>query len=163
MNSAVKVALDLGVSEGDVEQALGTFVLAFGRGEHVSVDGKEFTIFLAKNPASFNSNLKEVGADSAYENLIFILNDRIPDGRDVSWIYDVGAGLLRTACAGKKVYVFGDRVEDMEIRLGYADVTEVTTLGADYFDSLPDGSYVVLPNYSAMLEFREVVLGRDIL
>ena len=65
----------------------------------------------------------------SYEAVLCILNDKIPDGRDVSWVYDIEPELLVKACSGKKVYVSGTRSLDMQIRLAYAGVNEVVNLG----------------------------------
>jgi hypothetical protein len=84
-----------------------------------------------------------------------VLNDRIPDGRDVSWIWDVDFEML-----GKRsVLVSGDRAYDLALRLKYAGVkSQVVPLDcgarqADY----------ILATYTAMLEVRKILTGRRIL
>ena len=121
---------------------------------------------------SLNQNLKvAIKGDFDYDSVLYVLNDNIPDGADVSWIYDVHTGLINMASRNKKIYVSGIRALDMAVRLRYAavDVTEenikekvsdiLLRIGAE--DSCKD--VLVLPNYSAMLSFRKHVLGKSIL
>ena len=44
---------------------------------------------LAKNPAGANANIDTLLLHSGPLHLCVLLNDRIADGRDVSWIWDV--------------------------------------------------------------------------
>jgi len=175
VNASVLLCDRLGLSAEEIKKALKSFEPAFGRGEVLSKDSQEFYVFLAKNPASFNNNLQMLLEDPFFqgrEGLLFILNDNIPDGRDVSWIYDIEPDLLFKVCAGKSVYVSGTRNLDMQIRLNYAGVMHVKNLGnlvdpgglaPSLLDQVLEKQVVVLPNYSAMLEFRKLLTGKDIL
>jgi len=49
---------------------------------------------------------------------LLVLNDRIPDGRDVSWIWDVDFENFTSNF--ENITVAGDRVFDMGLRLKYA-------------------------------------------
>ena len=100
-----------------------------------------------------------------------MLNDNIPDGRDVSWIYDISPDKIKDACEGKEIYVSGTRALDMAVRLSYAGVNTRTenisenlssSISRLYSDSR-DASVTILPNYTAMLETREILIGRKIL
>jgi lipid II isoglutaminyl synthase (glutamine-hydrolysing) len=176
LNAAVHASVLLGISLQKSLEAVEDFVFAWGRGEQFNKYGIDWRIMLAKNPASFNSNLAEIIADSdslsEFTTLLFILNDNIPDGRDVSWIYDIAPEKLVQACGHKQIYVSGKRAYDMAVRLMYAGVEvsaqqvhpSLQTLVATLKTELRAGAKVlVLPNYSAMLHFRKIVLGRNIL
>lgn len=169
VNSAVLVAKELGLSSSQIDQGLQSFEPAFGRGEILSKFGKTFYIFLAKNPASFNNNLNLLNGDfPEFDSVLFLLNDKIPDGRDVSWIYDVDPGLLREVCTNRKVFVGGSRSLDMMVRLNYTGVTNIVGgLSPSYmkssFSKMKVERIVVLPNYSAMLEFRKALTGKGVL
>ncbi len=167
VNAAVTAASELGVDRQKIPDYLKNFEPAFGRGERVAKFGKEFYIFLAKNPASLNNNLKMLFKEKiGYDSLLFILNDKIPDGRDVSWIYDIEPDFLRRICEGHNVYVSGTRFLDMQIRLDYAGVDsaeQVFDLNRENLVELKGQRIMVLPNYSAMLEFRQLITGSDIL
>ena len=172
VGASVKAAEVLGVERSSSLASLENFEAAYGRGELISYRGLEFTIFLAKNPASFNHNLELLitAKDYVCDSLFFVLNDKIPDGRDVSWIYDVRADGLYSACKGKKIYVSGDRGLDMAIRLKYAGVKlqdysiqDNTKNAIKTMLRNKSSKVLVLPNYSAMLDFRKLVTGRNIL
>ncbi len=183
VNAGVLVAEGLGLDLEKIKASLADFEPAFGRGEVIKYGNSRFLVFLAKNPASFNNNLKMLLQDSLISQLptsqspqqalLFILNDNIPDGRDVSWIYDVEPDLLQKVCDGRKVYVAGSRCLDMQIRLFYAGIPCISTgsssvgvlepLDISALQGIPEKEIVVLPNYSAMLEFRKLVTGNDIL
>jgi len=143
----------LGVAEIlHLKANLVNFHPAFGRQEEIG----NIKIFLSKNPAGFNQSLRTVLALGA-KNLLLVLNDRIPDGRDVSWIWDVDFEMIPK---GVSVRVSGDRVYDLAIRLKYAGIK------ATIFENLEkalEGPLFVLPTYSAMLEVRQILKGRKIL
>jgi len=170
VNAAVLTATQLGLDIEKITASLASFSPAFGRGEVISYKNTDFYLFLAKNPASFNNNLELLVVNEvSAEAVVFILNDNIPDGRDVSWIYDIDSHLLKDACFNKKVFVSGNRALDMEIRLFYAGIPEVTLLPSlnetslENLIHLQSEKIAVLPNYSAMLDFRKLVTGRNIL
>jgi len=169
VNSAVLVSKEIGLNPSQIKQGLQSFVPAFGRGEIIKEFGKTFYIFLAKNPASFNNNLSLLKSDCLnFDSVLFLLNDKIPDGRDVSWIYDIEPNYLNDVCANKKVYIGGTRSVDMNVRLNYAQVTDIVNdFGSQFskkaLSEMQGNTIVVLPNYSAMLELRKVLTGRSIL
>lgn len=136
---------------------LTSFVPAFGRQEEFTVKGKKIKVFLSKNPTGFNASLRtaiEMGA----ENFLFVLNDRIPDGRDVSWIWDVDFEMLPKTAA---ITVSGDRVHDLSLRMKYADLKMV--IEPDLQKAVAGKDLYILATYSAMLEVRKILTGRKIL
>ena len=76
----------------DVEktkQALEKFVLNNGRQEKLVIAGCDTTINLAKNPTGANVSLRLVNEDNEEKDVLFVLNDNLADGKDVSRIYDI--------------------------------------------------------------------------
>lgn len=172
VNCALIVARELGISAEVARESLATFSQAFGRGECVSYRKQLYKVYLAKNPESLNQNLNMLLEDGGdYDACLFVLNDNIPDGRDVSWIYDVSPNLLRKVCVGKHVYVSGTRALDLAIRLDYAGINppkkhinpSILKTVNYIADNLHGKTVATLPNYSAMLNLRKVLLGRKIL
>jgi len=145
---------------------------AFGRGEEITFKNCQVSILLAKNPASFNANLSLVVAEKPQKEFtpIFILNDNIPDGRDVSWIYDIDSALLQKVCkkARDLVFITGTRAWDFSLRLVLAGTSPDSLVVDTEIDTVLNkatskGGYVtVFPTYSAMLETRKFLLGRKI-
>ena len=70
----------------DAKEALATFKLDNGRCEEIEVKGSKTLINLAKNPTGANVSLRILNEDSDEKDLLFVLNDNIADGFDVSWI-----------------------------------------------------------------------------
>jgi UDP-N-acetylmuramyl tripeptide synthase len=99
------------------------------------------------------------------------LNDLIPDGHDVSWIYDTNQELIFKVCANKEVFVSGLRNYDMAIRIGYAGVAVKESNTTSNINNVVKQicaqneitNVLVLPNYSAMLQVRKILVGRKIL
>ncbi len=94
----------------------------FGRGERIQAEGRTIRLLLAKNPTSFNEVLRTLFSDSVPRHILFVLNNNIADGRDISWIWDVDfercVGQVRT------LVVAGDRALDLALRLKYAGIAE---------------------------------------
>jgi len=164
--AAVAAASCAGVPVDVMQAALREARPSFGRLEQVDVDGVKLRMMLAKNPAGFNEVLRasrELGEGRCF---LIAINDRLADGRDVSWLWDVDFELLRDA---EWIVVSGDRALDMTVRLKYAGVSEdavvvAPTPGAalDELDTRAQrGQEVfVLPTYTAMLELRAELAAR---
>lgn len=147
--------------------ALRDFTPAFGRMERTVIDDRPAILLLAKNPTGFNEVLRTAIQFGKAHTFLIALNDRIADGQDVSWIWDVDFEQLKGAA--RHIVLSGDRALDLRVRLKYAelpdDQIEVVT---DWRDALeraaqatPAGETVfILPTYTAMLELR-AVLTRD--
>ena len=73
---------------------------AFGRAETVELGGRPTSILLVKNPAGANEVLRTLALEGGGLDLFGVLNDRIADGRDVSWVWDADWELLAAAPCG---------------------------------------------------------------
>jgi UDP-N-acetylmuramyl tripeptide synthase len=147
------------------------FTPAFGRQEEIIYKGRKIFILLSKNPAGFNQSIQTVSemTNNKKANFMIVLNNRIPDGLDVSWIWDVDfKPILDTA---KNIIVSGDRVYDLNLRLIYENsknniVTfeNLTKAIEAIIKITKEGERIyILPTYSAMLEVRKILLGRKIM
>lgn len=170
VNAAVYTSLLLGLTEDEVNAGLPSFEYAYGRGELIEKGNVLFKILLAKNPASFNYNLDAVITEEIEGDvLFFILNDNIPDGRDVSWIYDIDSFLLKKVCEDRKIVISGTRYLDMAVRLKYVGAKIDEELLFSEVDIALNKIQqiakpcIVFPNYSAMLNLRKHLTGKDIL
>jgi UDP-N-acetylmuramyl tripeptide synthase len=178
---AVAAALSFGVPLDTVKRGLEAFTAAFGRIERVAVPGeggRSLLMALVKNPVGFNEILRMLfplaGAEGEeYEpprHLLIIINDLIADGRDVSWLWDVDFEVLTMSPQPLgRVQVSGIRAADMAVRLKYAGIEpEMVSVdesqGAaldEAVTALPPGQTLyVLPTYTAMLAFREMLHER---
>lgn len=166
--AAVLLARSLNLEDVQISRALKKFSPAFGRQEKLNVEGKKVQLFLSKNPTSFNESLKTI-TDLGAKNIVIVLNDRIPDGKDVSWIWDTNLGPFKKL---SRIYLSGDRVWDITLRTKYAlgnlkNVQAFESLGLTLSKALKETpknqTLFVLPTYSAMLEVRKILTGRKIL
>ncbi|MDO8269943.1 MAG: MurT ligase domain-containing protein [Candidatus Levybacteria bacterium] len=147
-------------------ETLKNFVPAFGRQEVIEIDNKKIMILLSKNPTGLNESI-EVCLTNKSSTILLLLNDRIPDGRDISWIWDVDFEKLKNSNA--KIYVSGDRAYDMANRLFFEGIAhEVFEKYEDAYkaaikNTLSAKTLTILPTYSAMLEVRRLISGKAIL
>lgn len=156
----------LGLHISTIQHSFETFSPAFGRQEILTYEGKRVQIFLSKNPTSFNQSYKTI-QELGGKTLLIVLNDRIPDGRDVSWIWDVDLPALKKF---DTILISGDRVYDMALRIKYENyeryqlfenLAEAVKTGIA--NSSHDETLFILPTYSAMLEVRKILTGRKLL
>src|SRR5204863_461729 len=113
-------ALELGATLEQVRGGLEGFAGAFGRVERIPVGGREVLILLVKNPAGANEVLRTLTLEEGRLDVWLALNDRIADGRDVSWIWDADFELLATRVAN--LTCSGTRAEELALRMKYAGI-----------------------------------------
>ncbi|WP_375469327.1 MurT ligase domain-containing protein [uncultured Nostoc sp.] len=170
--AAATAAIELGVDQATIRDTINNFQAAFGRAEDLVINGKRVRILLSKNPVGTNETIRVV-TQSTDKTTLLVLNDRTPDGTDVSWIWDVDTEKLVER--GGTLVVSGDRVYDMALRLRYSEKSCESKLNliveedlrqaiATALEHTPENETLhILPTYSAMLEVREVLTGRKIL
>ena len=166
---AVAAGLRSGVSPEQIRQGLESMRAVFGRVETIDVSGKPVSILLIKNPAGANEVLRTVSLEASNGgiDLWLALNDRIADGRDVSWIWDADFELLSGGV--RRVICAGTRAPEMALRLKYAgwpeDAIEVMEPIAGSLDAAvaaaPDRVFA-LPTYTALLELRTLLANRGL-
>jgi UDP-N-acetylmuramyl tripeptide synthase len=167
---ALAAARAQGIALAEAAAALASFQPAFGRMERTRIGAVPAILLLAKNPTGFNEVLRTAIDFGSGRTFLLALNDRIADGQDVSWIWDVD--FERLARAAQRVVVTGDRAADLHLRLKYAGVPEdriqVTGSWEDALqraaEATPPGETLfILPTYTAMLELRAVLTKKGLL
>jgi UDP-N-acetylmuramyl tripeptide synthase len=167
--AAMSGALGLGLELGTVVGALESVESAFGRVETIDVAGKPVSILLIKNPAGANEVLRTVKleADANGLDVWVALNDRIADGRDVSWVWDADFELLAPSI--RRVHCAGTRAAEMAVRLKYAGVPtgkiaveEQIDRSLDAAVAEADGNLFALPTYTALIELRRLLSKRGL-
>ena len=153
---------DYGLDRNGIYASLKDVHSSFGRMETFRTGAVTTQMILVKNPAGCNQALSYVAAMQEDLAAVFCLNDRTADGHDISWIWDADYEMLMKAPHLAKIYVSGDRAEDMQLRLKYAgaDPAKITILRGDEkilemakASTLP---VFILPNYTSMLSLRKV-------
>jgi UDP-N-acetylmuramyl tripeptide synthase len=169
VQAASLVAKLNGLTITEINKGLKSFRPAFGRQEILKAGDKNVQFFLSKNPTSFNESLRAIAEKNA-NNLLIVLNDRIPDGTDISWIWDIDFETLIKK--GMNLYLAGDRVCDLALRIKYAGVEVLDenifenlqeAIGKGILETKPKETFYILPTYSAMLESRKIITGKKIL
>ncbi|HVV91014.1 MAG TPA: MurT ligase domain-containing protein [Solirubrobacterales bacterium] len=190
--AAIAAALKLGVAPERVAAALGDMRAAFGRVETIPIGERRVSILLIKNPAGANevlrtlkleadrrppppasSQLSRIVPDNCELNpggrgddtgidLWIALNDRIADGRDVSWVWDADFELL--ADRVRRVTCAGTRAPEMALRLKYAGwpedriaVEPAIAASLDAAVAAAGDRLFALPTYTALLELRKLL------
>jgi UDP-N-acetylmuramyl tripeptide synthase len=169
-NALAAAAAACAVGRVDVERlavGLERFDAAFGRFERLRIGQRDAVLMLAKNPAGANELIRTLASDERPKQLLIALNDRIADGRDVSWIWDVDFELL--AGGVQEIVTTGTRASEMAMRLKYGGietdrlvVAEGIAAGLDQALADGDGPAYLLCTYTAMLELRAVLQRRGV-
>ncbi len=159
--AAATTAYNNGINLKAIKSGLESYQGNFGRSETKSINGKEYQVFLIKNPTGCTEVLKYLNQDSQAKYLIAI-NDNYADGRDVSWLWDARFDYMNVA--NKIVYCSGHRAEDIALRLKYAgvnpeqihiekDLNKALELAAS--ETQEQEHLYVLPTYTALLELNK--------
>jgi UDP-N-acetylmuramyl tripeptide synthase len=169
--AAIAAALRLGVAPERIAAALGEMRAAFGRVETIDVSGVPVSILLIKNPAGANEVLRTLMLEGREKgagiDLWIALNDRIADGRDVSWVWDADFELLAEGV--RRVTCSGTRAPEMALRLKYAgwpqeriEVLEGIAPSIHAAVAGAEGRLFALPTYTALLELRKLLSDRGL-
>jgi UDP-N-acetylmuramyl tripeptide synthase len=171
---AAALCLELGASVEQIRAGLAGTAAAFGRAERVKVSGVDLQMLLIKNPAGANEVLRTIALEPGQLDLLGVLNDRIADGRDVSWIWDADWELLAERI--RTMTCTGSRAAELALRLKYAGVpSDRLTVVGDLVSALDqavagvtpgdDGQrrLYAVPTYTAMLALRAELTRRGLL
>jgi UDP-N-acetylmuramyl tripeptide synthase len=171
--AALAAARQLGIDPAEAAAGIAATQAAFGRVETIDVGGVPVSILLIKNPAGANEVLRTLRLEAEREggparlDLWLALNDRIADGRDVSWIWDADLELLAET-AGRAVCA-GTRAAEMAVRLKYAGIDPERIEVRERIDDSLDlavagarGRVYALPTYTALIELRQLLARRGL-
>lgn len=156
----------------EILDALADVHSSFGRMEAFCINGVQIRVILVKNPAGCSQALDYLCSLGEPFRVALGLNDRDADGHDISWIWDVDYEKLCSQSRIRGFYVWGDRAEDMQLRLKYAgaDTGRIRLIsGGDRKGLVARICHgrtpvYILPNYTAMLPLRDALrkaAGRD--
>jgi lipid II isoglutaminyl synthase (glutamine-hydrolysing) len=179
--AALATALDVPLES--IVAGLHSARAAFGRAESVTLarsrdrnggaagksadKSRELRILLVKNPAGANEVLRTLALEPGEHDLLGILNDKIADGRDVSWIWDADFELL--AGRVRSFTCSGTRAPELAVRVKYAGVEPGrihvrpdlrAALEEAVADAAGEAQLYALPTYTAMLSLRELLAER---
>jgi UDP-N-acetylmuramyl tripeptide synthase len=154
--AAVAAAVATGADPAAAVAAVSAVDEVAGRYRTVGVGAHTVRMLLAKNPAGWQEALSMV--DTHAVGVVISVNGQVPDGKDLSWLWDVAFEHLFDGIA---VVAAGERGTDLAVRLGYASVPH--TLVHDplaAIASCPPGRVEVVGNYTAFLQLNRVLRRR---
>jgi len=149
---AAVTAWHAGVDPAAALRAMAATVTVDGRYREVAVGAATARLLLAKNPAGWLEAFDMLAP--APGPVVVVINARLADGRDPSWLWDVPFERL----VGRPVVASGERSRDLAVRLRYAGVDHrrvddpvaaVETLGAGPVDVV--ATYTALRDLDARL------------
>ncbi|ALI29438.1 putative amino acid ligase found clustered with an amidotransferase [Mycolicibacterium fortuitum] len=146
---AVAAAVALGADPTAAVAAVSGVDEVAGRYRTVQIGSHTARILLAKNPAGWQEALSMVDKHAA--GVVISVNGQVPDGEDLSWLWDVRFEHFEDT----QVVAAGERGTDLAVRLGYAGVEHSLvhdTVAA--IDSCPPGHVEVIANYTAFLQLN---------
>ena len=160
----------LGFSHEKTICALSGFESSFGRMESISLGDRTIQVILIKNPVGFSQVINFLLTVENTAIISFLINDRLADGADISWLWDVELEVLADIQDRvSKFFVSGIRADDMAVRLKYAGIytnrieieyDKGTMLDAALNSLKPGETLYILPTYTAMLEIRKILKKR---
>ncbi len=157
---AIALAMELGYSQLEIQNALNSYQAIFGRAEKLILKGRSTLVQLIKNPTGASEVLKTVDLKS---NILIIINDNYADGRDVSWLWDADFEYLKDA--ENPIVVSGLRANDMAVRLKYAGVKKENIIIipkikyalSHLVNSIDlNEKITILPTYTALLKMQNI-------
>ncbi len=151
--SAVSVLRLLGISSASVSGFGG----AFGRMEQFAYNGIHILLMLVKNPVGFSNCIDYASSLKGKYNLIFSLNDKEADGKDVSWIWDVDFTPIHKKAY--RIYTIGTRSYDMALRLKYDIIPSKAIDGENYSEMIDmiksfNRDVIIFSTYTSMMRMR---------
>lgn len=146
---AIAAAVALGADPAKAVAAVSSVDEVAGRYRTVRIGDHTARVLLAKNPAGWQEALSMVDKHGA--GVVIAVNGQVPDGEDLSWLWDVRFEHF----GDTQVVAAGERGTDLAVRLGYAGVEHTLvhdTLSA--IASCPPGHVEVIANYTAFLQLN---------
>jgi UDP-N-acetylmuramyl tripeptide synthase len=146
---AIAAAVALGADPVAAVAAVSGVDEVAGRYRTVRLGEHTVRLLLAKNPAGWQEALSMVDKQGA--GVVIAVNGQVPDGEDLSWLWDVRFEQFDHTA----VVAAGERGTDLAVRLGYAGVGH--TLVHDTVKAIascPPGHVEVIANYTAFLQLN---------
>lgn len=149
---SVAAAVAMGADPAGAVAAVSGIDEVAGRYRTVRIGDHTARLLLAKNPAGWQEALSMV--DKTAAAVVISVNGQVPDGEDLSWLWDVRFEHFGSTA----VVAAGERGTDLAVRLGYAGVEHTLvheTLAA--IESCPPGHVEVVANYTAFLQLQRAL------
>jgi len=152
---AVAAAVSLGAEPAGAVAAVSGVSEVAGRYRTVALGRHTARMLLAKNPAGWQEALSMIDKHGA--GVVIAVNGQVPDGEDLSWLWDVRFEHFEDTA----VVAAGERGTDLAVRLTYAGVDHTLVHGTvAAIESCPPGHVEVIANYTAFLQLQRALRTR---
>ena len=159
--TAVAAAAKLYNIDQDItDGVINSYTVKNGRMENFMLGGSKATLNLAKNPVGANMTLRVMNEMQGEKELLFVLNDNIADGLDVSWIYDINFSIFQRVT---RVVTSGTRAYDIAVRIKTAGYDPAKIVVRPDLDKAVEelastqGRKFIIANYTAVQPTRSAL------
>lgn len=160
MTAVAGVAKLYNIKPEITNNVISNYTINNGRMETFMLGDRKATLNLAKNPVGANMTLRVMNEMNGDKELLFVLNDNVADGLDVSWIWDINFSIFERVT---RVVTSGTRAYDIAVRIkcsGYPP--EKITVFPDLDDAVKElakteGRKFVIANYTAVQPTRQAL------
>lgn len=157
---AIVAAHQVGVDIDDASRAIGEVREVAGRYSTHEVNGRRVRMMLAKNPAGWQEAMTMV--DATANGLVIAVNGQIPDGEDLSWLWDVDFSVLQQYPCAERVVASGERAADLAVRLEYAGIhCECVPDTIEALTRCAEGRIEFLANYTSFRDTKREIDRRE--
>lgn len=155
----------LGINTRSILSSLGRHQSVTGRMELFTHLGKPVFLCLIKNPTAFNQGIAALCAAEGTKDVFMAINDNDADGRDISWLWDVGFESLGIEHQSYPRFICtGQRAEEMALRLKYAGIpVDKVAVNRDIKSAIenlltgPAGSAYLFSTYTALWPIHKLL------
>lgn len=153
--AAYAVTKEMNIDISFYKKCVANFHLELGRMEKIG----DCLLNLTKNPTGANEVIRYLRAVKGKKQLLFLLNDNVADGNDVSWIWDVE---VRNIPDLDKIICTGTRAYDMALRFKYDGYKNIDVI-IDVKQAVKclkgmDGSKFAISNYTGLFSLRKDIV-----
>ncbi|MBR6969003.1 MAG: DUF1727 domain-containing protein [Ruminococcus sp.] len=159
--TAVAAAAKLyNIDQKVTDSVINSYTVKNGRMENFMLSGNKATLNLAKNPVGANMTLRVMNEMQGEKELLFVLNDNIADGLDVSWIYDINFSIFERVT---RVVTSGTRAYDIAVRIKTAGYDPSKIVVQPDLDKAveelagTEGRKFIIANYTAVQPTRSAL------
>ncbi len=160
MTAVASAAKLYGIDQSVTDSVINNYTINNGRMESFMLKDRHATLNLAKNPVGANMTLRVMNEMKGEKELLFVLNDNVADGLDVSWIWDINFSIFERVT---RVVTSGTRAYDIAVRIkcsGYDP--EKIVVRPDLDEAVEElarteGRKFVIANYTAVQPTRSAL------
>ena len=146
------------INKNNVKDIIKNYKSLNGRGQEFFINDNKVILQLGKNPTGFNVVFKSMKDDMENKDLLIIINDKINDGFDISWIWDIDFSNINSF---NRIICSGSRANDLAIRIkcsGY-NVSNIIVVkneeeAINQLISTKNKKYII-SNYSSLTRVKE--------